>query len=85
MDATNYRTERIERLLRELEYEVVRGMMERELPETMTFQFFVPISNVLPDGVVMCEFRTKPRPRYEASLYGEVVPKLKLIVSNPGD
>ena len=56
----NYRMERIERLLRELEYEVTRGMLEREIDETIGFRFTVPISNSIPDGVVSCEFRTRP-------------------------
>jgi hypothetical protein len=56
----NYRMERIERLLRELEYEVIRGMMEREIDETLGFRFVVPVSNRIPKGVVECTFRTRP-------------------------
>lgn len=60
MSESNYRMERIERLLRELEYEVVRGMMDREIDETIVFQFIVPVSQSIPNGTVMCEFRTRP-------------------------
>ncbi len=60
---TNYRQERIERLLMELRYEVERGMLEREVDETLGFQFVVPRSQAIPDGIVMCEFRTRPMPR----------------------
>ena len=59
-----YRRDRIERLLNELRYEVERGMMEREIDEEMGFRFYVPISNKIPDGVVFCEFRTRPIPRH---------------------
>lgn len=62
-DPTNFRRERIEKLLNELRYEVERGMMERDIGEEMGFRFYVPISNSIPDGVVFCEFRTRPIPR----------------------
>lgn len=60
---TNIREERIERLLRELEYEITRGMLEKEIGEELTFRFYVPVSSKLPDGVVFCELRTRPIPR----------------------
>lgn len=63
-DSTNFRKERIEKLLHELRYEVERGMLERDIDEEMGFRFYVPISNKIPDGVVFCEFRTRPIPRW---------------------
>lgn len=77
-DPTNFRRERIEKLLHELRYEVERGMMERDINEEMTFRFFVPISNKIPDGVVACEFRTRPVPRHAMSL-DDLQPRLKLV------
>lgn len=62
-ETVNVRRERIEKLLRELQYEVGRGMLEREIDEEMRFRFYVPISQKVPDGVVFCEFRTRPIPR----------------------
>lgn len=62
----NMRQERIEKLLRELQYEVTRGMMTREIEEEMGFRFIVPISSEVKDGVVVCEFRTAPRHHSEA-------------------
>jgi hypothetical protein len=59
-DKTNFRKERIEKLLRELEYEVVRGMMEGDINEQIGYRFIVPISKTLLEGVVHCEFRTRP-------------------------
>lgn len=72
-----YRRERIERLLTELRYEIERGMIEREVDETLTFSFYVPLSHAIPDGVVRCEFRTRPIPRY---LMGreDMAPRLRL-------
>lgn len=77
-DPTNFRMERIQKLLNELRYEVERGMMEREIDETISYSFFVPISQAIPDGVVKCEFRTHPVPRYVA--LGEACePRLRLV------
>lgn len=63
-DPTNFRMERIQKLLHELRYEIERGMMEREIDETLGYRFYVPISQRIPDGVVFCEFRTRPVPRH---------------------
>jgi len=69
--------ERIERLLHELEYEVTRGMMENEIDEHMGFRFYVPISRKIPDGVVFCEFRTRPILRY--CMTHDDQPRLKVV------
>lgn len=72
------REERIEKLLHELRYEVERGMLEHEIDETLTFKFIVPLSRRIPDGVVMCEFRTRPAHRYE--IFGdELEPRLRIV------
>jgi hypothetical protein len=76
MPDLNYRLERIERLLSELRYEIERGMMQREIDETITFSFYVPRSHSIPDGVVFCEFRCRPIP----SIYMEPgEPVLKVV------
>lgn len=78
--AATMRMERIERLLRELEYEVTRGIMEREIDEEIGFRFVVPISHKIPGGIVGCEFRTRPGQTYEAAYYGlHEAPKLRLV------
>lgn len=77
-DPTNFRRERIEKLLHELRYEVERGMLERDIDEEMNFQFYVPISNKIRDGVVFCEFRTRPVPR-RAMDPSDLQPRLKLV------
>lgn len=74
---TNYRLERIERLLEDLKYEIIRGMMEGEVDETLTFQFHVPVSKRIKDGVVSCEFRS--RPVHRANMNHEITPKLRVI------
>lgn len=77
-EAANMRKERIERLLRELEYEVTRGVMERQIDEEIGFRFIIPISSSIPDGQVFCEFRTRPTPR--GSFLGEPqTPVLKIV------
>lgn len=80
-DPTNFRRERIEKLLHELRYEIERGMMERDIGEEIGFRFYVPISNKIPDGVVFCEFRTRPVPRYMMSPE-DLQPRLKLVKSD---
>ena len=77
MTAVNYRRERVERLLAELRYEVERGMLEGELDESLGFRFVVPVSKSIPDGVVWCEFSTRPRTRYYAGVMEE--PKLRVV------
>jgi hypothetical protein len=72
----NYREERIERLLYELEYEISRGMMEREINETITHEFYVPFSHTIPKGVVKCAFQTRPVPTY---MMPGMPPKLQLV------
>ena len=79
-ETTNIRQERIEKQLYELRYEIERGMMEREIGEEMTFRFVVPISSKIPNGVVWCEFRTKPCLRYDILGYDVMAePRLKLV------
>lgn len=72
----SYRQERIERLLKELQYEVSRGMVEGEIDETLSFTFIVPISKSLPRGVVHCRFQTRPMLSYFLN-YEE--PRLKVV------
>ena len=73
----NIRMERVERLLKELRHEITRGMMEGEIDESLVFQFIVPISRSIPDGVVVCNFRTRPEFRdYNLDLNE---PRLRLV------
>ncbi len=64
-ETANIRKERIERLLKELEYEVTRGMLDGEIEEEMGFIFYVPISKRVHDGVVECRFQTRPMQRWQ--------------------
>lgn len=77
-DPTGFRRERIEKLLHELRYEVERGILERDIDETMDFQFYVPISSVIPNGVVFCEFRTRPTPHHCMNI-NDLQPRLRLV------
>lgn len=77
-DPTNFRIGRIEKLLHELRYEVERGMLEKDIDETMGFRFYVPVSRAIPDGVVFCEFRTRPIHRYMMSP-DDLQPRLRVV------
>lgn len=80
MDNSQYRKERIERLLTELKYEVTRGMMANEIEEEMGFRFIVPISRTYPKrGVVLCEFRTGPLEHFGLAGPDDIAPRLKLV------
>lgn len=63
-DTTNFRKERIEKLLYELRYEIERGIMEHDIDDNLGFQFIVPISNSKPNGIVFGEFRTRAMSHY---------------------
>lgn len=84
-DPTNFRKERIEKLLHELRYEVERGMMERDIDETLTFKFVVPISRAIPNGIVDCEFRTRPIPRWRLNLREATEPRLRIVKAEPNE
>jgi hypothetical protein len=71
--------ERIQKLLYELQYEVQRGMMEHEIDETLGFRFHVPVSRAIPDGVVFCEFRTRPMPRHMMHPDDPAGPRLRVV------
>lgn len=77
-DTTNFRKERVEKLLYELQYEVTRGIMEGDLDEHMGFRFIIGVSKEIKDGVVACEFRTRPVPRYHVSP-DDLQPRLRVI------
>ncbi len=77
-DPSNFRRERIEKLFHELRYEIERGMMEGDIDETLGFRWYVPLSKAIPDGVVRCEFRTRPIPRIGMGP-DEIFPRLTLV------
>ena len=74
------RKERIEKMLRELRYEVEVGMLQGDIDESIGFEFFVPTSKAIKNGVVHCSFRTRPMHRQDAfGHFGMDEPRLKLI------
>jgi hypothetical protein len=75
-EPTNFRLERIEKLLFELRYEIERGLFQREIAEEMLFQFVFPISQKIPGGCVAAEFRMRPM-TYNMFSPGE--PRLKVV------
>lgn len=76
-ETANIRKERIERLLHDLRYEIERGILDGDIEERMEFRFIVPTSHKLPDGVVVCVFRTTPVLR--RSIYGDGEPRLRVV------
>ena len=56
----NYRKERIERLFYELRRELEIGCMEKDIQESIGFEFVIPVSREIPDGVVYARFDMRP-------------------------
>ena len=73
------RQERIEKMLYELRYEIEVGMMQGEIDESLGFDFFIPVSKSIPNGVVHCSFRARPVHRHYAMNQGYDKPKLKVV------
>lgn len=63
-EAAAMRKERIERLLSELQYELVRGLTEGEIEEEMHWRYVLPMSKAIPGGVVTMAFVMRPAPAY---------------------
>jgi hypothetical protein len=76
----NFRMERINKLLVELQYEVQRGFMEKEINERLGYTFIVPVSREITNGVVHCRFET--RPVHRDSIAGQnftLTPRLSVV------
>lgn len=72
----NIRRERIERLLRELEYEITRGIIEREIEPEMGWSRIMPGG---PTGTVIAEFRVRPRCDGEFYFDDRREPRLRVV------
>lgn len=58
------RIDRVERLFKELRYELERGFMEGEIEESLRFEFVVPVSREIKEGAVHFLFESRPVHRY---------------------
>ncbi len=76
MDSANIRRERIERLLHELEYEITRGVMEREIEPEMGWSKILPGG---PTGTIIAEFRVRPRGKDEWFYDDRRPPQLRVV------
>ena len=80
MSEVNLRMERVERLLKELRYELERGWMDGELDEWLGYQFVLPVSKAIKGGVVFFDLRTRPLEHYCLPTdIDNMEPRLKLI------
>lgn len=78
-EATNYRMDRIQRLLDDLKREVEIGFVQREIDETLMLRWLVPVSSAIPGGAVFCEFRTQPIPFAQAAMMAGSRPNIRLV------
>lgn len=73
------RVDRIDRLLRELRYEIERGIMDNEISEQMSYDFVIPMSRTMSNGCVVFQFRLFPTGAdYAAGHYRKPV-KLRIV------
>ena len=79
MDKTNaqMRMERIERLIRELEYEVVRGVMEHEIEPEIHFSKIFPCTG-RGDDLARMDLHVSPAKRYDMAGFGSQTPRLRV-------
>ena len=49
----------------------------------MSFRFYVPISRAIPEGVVFCEFRTRPIHRHMMNA-SYLQPRLRIVKNEGG-
>jgi hypothetical protein len=52
-------------------------MVEGEIDEWISYEFYVPLSKNIPDGIVECKFRCRPAARWQVTNYD--VPKLRIV------
>ena len=79
MDNANFRRERIKRLLAELQYEITRGLMQREIEPRMGWSTVMPGG---PTGSVIAEFRVRPRNEGEMFFDDRQPPRLRSVSGN---
>lgn len=80
------RKERIIRMLHELHYEVHIAMLEGDMDETFNFEFVIPVSKNIRNGVVFCTFETRPISIHTIGMRGIPLPqKLQLVKKQEGD
>lgn len=80
-EAAKMRLERIERLLSELEYEITRGVMEREIEPDFHFRKLFPCAG-RGDGMAQMELHVWPATRRDMPGYTRA-PKLRLVDAAP--
>lgn len=76
-EAARMRKERIERLMRELEYEVIRGVMEREIEPDIHLSKTFPCPGV-GVGTAHIDFHVYPTNRYHG-FSNERQPNIRLV------
>jgi hypothetical protein len=82
-EAAKMRMERITRLLNELEYEIVRGVMEREIEPELHFSKIFPCSN-RGNGTAVLELHLSPGSNHWGAHHDRMQgPKLRVV--RPGD
>lgn len=76
-DDASFRRDRIERLLRELEYEITRGVMGREIEPRMGMEKIIPGG---PTGYVTMRFDVRPSDG-RSFMSGDQMPRLRVVGS----
>lgn len=80
-ESANIRRERIERLLRELKYEITRGVMEREIEPRMGMEKIIPGG---PTGYVTFRLDVRPSDGRSFAMQDQM-PRLRVVGSESGE
>ena len=84
-EAAKMRIERIERLLSELEYEIIRGVMEREIEPDLHLSKIFPCSG-RGDGTALMELHVCPGSKHFGSNnQSRRGPKLRVVDAGEGE
>jgi len=80
-EADKMRMERIERLLSELEYEIVRGVMEHEIEPDIHLSRIFPCTG-RGDNLARLDVHVGPAGSYDMAGQGKILPRLRIVEQN---
>lgn len=83
-EAAKMRMERIERLIAELEYEIIRGVMEHEIEPEIHFAKIFPCTG-RGDNLARIDLHVSPAKAYDMAAQGRVGPRLRVVEQNEAE
>jgi hypothetical protein len=81
-EAAKMRMERITRLIHELEYEIIRGVMEHEIEPDIHFSKVFPCTG-RGDNLARIDLHVSPARTYDTAAQGKRMPRLRVVSDDP--